>query len=98
MSTKEEESEVRRANVRINLRLGVATDFYYHLHGEKVYRYGMVYFTRLNIDGHIGWEPHAFTLESRPKFTRLWNEGRVWVADNKLDSVRSSQDQGGSLE
>lgn len=95
------EGEVRRPNVRINLRLGVATDFYYHLHGEKVYRYGMVYFTRLNIDGHIGWEPHAFTLEGRQKFTRLWNEGRVWVADtdiDKLNSVRSSQGQGGSLE
>jgi len=81
MNTEAPDTEIKKQHVRITLRKALATDFYYTAYGAKKYRYGMVYFTRLVVDGNGGWEPHAFTLESLPKFTRLWNEGRVWIAD-----------------
>lgn len=99
MSTKE--IELAPVHVQIRLRKALPGDFHYMAHGEKVYRYGAVYFTRLIVDGKGGWEPHAFTRDSLAKFSTFWNAGSVWVADRPVkdsNPVRSSQVQGGSLE
>lgn len=101
MSTQEIKHEEKPVYVRIHLRQALPSDFHYMAHGEKVYRYGAVYFTRLIVDGKGGWEPHAFTRDSLAKFSTFWNAGSVWVADRPvkdINPVRSSQVQGGSLE